>query len=174
MPKGKWAQGIVPRNFLWVLKDHLAVCERPGGCGSAHRRVRRQEEIIWIRENGFSKVVSICAAPANLHNYDEAGIRWAHYPLSRHDNPADFLGAFLPVLHSMLEAGEVVLLHGDEVGDDVCGVVGAYLRWSGALAEPTEAVVLTERLFGRPLGPRGRAFVYAGSPGVVGSRTRER
>ena len=33
--KGKWAQGITPRNFVWVLKDRLAVCERPG-------RLRRQ------------------------------------------------------------------------------------------------------------------------------------
>ena len=31
--KGKWAQGITPRNFVWVLKDRLAVCERPGGYG---------------------------------------------------------------------------------------------------------------------------------------------
>ncbi|MEY2406052.1 MAG: hypothetical protein QOG39_968, partial [Acidimicrobiaceae bacterium] len=27
--KGKWAQGIQPRNFAWVIKDKLAVCERP-------------------------------------------------------------------------------------------------------------------------------------------------
>ena len=28
--KGKWAAGIPPRNFTWVIKDHLAVSERPG------------------------------------------------------------------------------------------------------------------------------------------------
>ena len=28
--RGKWAQGIQPRNFAWIIKDHLAVCERPG------------------------------------------------------------------------------------------------------------------------------------------------
>ena len=39
--KGKWAQGIVPRNFTWVVKEQVAVCERPGGVGSNHRRVRR-------------------------------------------------------------------------------------------------------------------------------------
>jgi hypothetical protein len=39
--KGKWAQGIQPRNFAWILKDRLAVCERPGGYGANHRRVRR-------------------------------------------------------------------------------------------------------------------------------------
>ena len=49
-PKGKWAAGITPRNFCWVVRDRLAVCERPGGYGANHRRVRRQEEIIWLRE----------------------------------------------------------------------------------------------------------------------------
>ena len=52
--KGKWAQGIEPRNFRWVMKDVFGVCERPGGYGANHRRVRRQEEIIWVREQGFA------------------------------------------------------------------------------------------------------------------------
>ena len=60
--RGKWALGIQPRNFTWILKDKMAVCERPGGFGSSHRRVRRQEEIIWIRENGFNYVVSLIQA----------------------------------------------------------------------------------------------------------------
>ena len=33
--KGKWAQGIQPRNFAWILKDKLAICERPGGMRTA-------------------------------------------------------------------------------------------------------------------------------------------
>ena len=68
--KGKWAQGIQPRNFAWVIQDRLAVCERPGGYAANHRRVRRQEEIIWIREQGFTCVVSLIPSPHNLHNYD--------------------------------------------------------------------------------------------------------
>ncbi len=76
--RGKWALGITPRNFTWILKDKLAICERPGGVGDSHRRVRRQEEIIWIRENGFSYVISIIQAPHNLHNYDELGVVWRH------------------------------------------------------------------------------------------------
>ena len=68
--RGKWALGITPRNFTWIMKDKLAICERPGGYGDNHRRVRRQEEIIWLRENGFGCLVSIIPAPHNLHNYD--------------------------------------------------------------------------------------------------------
>jgi hypothetical protein len=76
--RGKWAKGIVPRSFIWIIKDRIAVSERPGGCGEVHRRVRRQEEIIWIRENGFDTVLSLLASDHNLHNYDELDMAWSH------------------------------------------------------------------------------------------------
>ena len=79
--KGKWAQGIHPRNFHWIMKDQLAVCERPGGYGANHRRVRRQEEIIWVREQGFTLRGLAHPAPHNLHNYDELGVHVAPPPL---------------------------------------------------------------------------------------------
>jgi hypothetical protein len=47
--RGRWAAGIMPRNFCWIIKDHLAVSERPGGCAPNHRKVRRQEELLWLR-----------------------------------------------------------------------------------------------------------------------------
>ena len=65
--------------------DHegrIAICERPGGYGDNHRRVRRQEEIIWIRENGFGCVISLIPAPHNLHNYDELGVPYRHRPFT--------------------------------------------------------------------------------------------
>ena len=68
--RGKWALGIQPRDLLWIIKDQLAICERPGGYGTNHRKVRRQEEIIWLRENDFHCIVSICSAPHNLHSYE--------------------------------------------------------------------------------------------------------
>jgi hypothetical protein len=47
--KGKWAKGIPPRFFNWVIKGKLAVSERPGGYARNHRKVRRHEEILWLR-----------------------------------------------------------------------------------------------------------------------------
>ena len=76
--RGKWALGIPPRHFTWVLKNKIAICERPGGYGTNHRRVRRQEEIIWIREQRFNCVISLSPLPHNLHNYDELGVAWRH------------------------------------------------------------------------------------------------
>ena len=59
------------RFFTWVIKDKLAVCERPGGYPRNHRKVRRREEILWIKCQGFTRVVSLLASPHNLHAYDE-------------------------------------------------------------------------------------------------------
>lgn len=96
--RGKWALGITPRNFTWIIKDRVAICERPGGYGDNHRRVRRQEEIIWLRENHFDFVVSIIAAPHNLHAYDELHLPFRHRPLSG----ADDLDAWLRVFYTEL------------------------------------------------------------------------
>jgi hypothetical protein len=157
--KGKWAQGIEPRNFRWVMKESLAVCERPGGYGANHRRVRRQEEIIWVREQGFSPVVSIIPSPANLHNYDELNVTWLHRPFGNHDDIATYLAQFLPELKGLLASGQKVLVHGEELGDRISGIVGAYLVWSGLMADGPQAISLTEQLMQRQLGPVGRELV---------------
>ena len=157
--KGKWAQGIEPRNFRWVMKDVLGACERPGGYGANHRRVRRQEEIIWVREQGFSPVVSIIPSPANLHNYDELGVTWLHRPFGNHDDQAAYLSAFLPELRNLITSKHKVLIHGEELGDRISGIVGAYLVWSGLMASGPKAISLTEQLMQRQLGPLGRELV---------------
>ena len=157
--KGKWAQGIPPRNFAWIMKDRLAVSERPGGYGANHRRVRRQEEIIWIREQGFSCVLSVIPAPHNLHNYDDLGVTWRHRGFETEEDAAPFLTAFYPELRSMLEAGQKLLLHADVLADPVCGLVTGYLVWSGLVPRGPEAVTLIERMVKRQLGPYGRELV---------------
>lgn len=157
--KGKWAQGIEPRNFRWVMKDVLAACERPGGYGANHRRVRRQEEIIWVREQGFSPVMSIIPSPANLHNYDELGVQWLHRPFGNHDDAATYLSAFYPELKALLAAGNKVLIHNEELGDRISGLIGGYLVWSGLMPSGPRAVSLTEQLLQRQLGPVGRELV---------------
>jgi hypothetical protein len=157
--KGKWAQGITPRNFVWVLKERLAICERPGGYGANHRRVRRQEEIIWIRENGFTHVVSLIAAPHNLHNYDELGVAWIHRPQNPLDDSNEFQASLYAELRQLLAAGEKLLMHQEEVGDRICGLIAGYLLWAGLVPFGPQAISVTERLTGRQLGPGGRQLV---------------
>ena len=86
--KGKWAKGIPPRFFAWIIKGQLAVSERPGGYARNHRKVRRQEEILWLRGEGFTRMVSLLPSPHNLHAYDELGVTWSHVPFGPHDDPA--------------------------------------------------------------------------------------
>lgn len=167
--KGKWAQGIRPRNFAWVIKDRLAVCERPGGYGTNHRRVRRQEEIIWIREQGFTTVVSLISSTHNLHNYTELEVAWAHRPFGVTADSRTVLARLYPELETLLAEGGRVLVHGDELGDRIAGLVGGYLIWTGMVPEGPRAVMLVERMLHREMGPLGRGLV-ALAPQIPGTR----
>lgn len=157
--KGKWQQGIVPRNFHWIIEGQLAVCERPGGYGVNHRRVRRQEEIVWIREQGFTSVISLIGAPHNLHNYDELGVAWQHWPFHRDDDVASFQRRNFPQITAMISGGGKLLVHQEELGDNVCGLIGAYLLWSGLVDNAPDSVTILERMVQRQLGPHGRELV---------------
>jgi hypothetical protein len=157
--KGKWAQGIPPRNFAWVMKDRLAVSERPGGYGMNHRRVRRQEEIIWIREQGFTCVISLIPSPHNLHNYDELGVTYRHRPMDAHEEPHEALARFFPELRDLLGNGEKLLVHGEELGDRISGLMAGYLVWSGMVPSGPKATSLIERILHRQIGPVGRELV---------------
>ena len=156
--RGKWALGITPRHFTWILKDKLAICERPGGYGDNHRRVRRQEEIIWIRENGFSFVFSIIQAPHNLHNYEELNMPYRHRPLKT-DDLENWLRSFYRELDELLRAGQKVIVHGEELGDRIVGIMGGYIRWAGLVEDPSQAITVIERIAGRQLDPFGREVI---------------
>ena len=161
MAKGKWAQGIVPRHFQWVIKDKLAICERPGGYGTNHRRVRRQEEIIWLRENDFSYVVSLIPSDHNLHSYDELGMPWKHWPFSPSVDPDAALAQIYPELQTLLDTDAKIVLHAEEVGDRLAGLIAGYLLWSDMVPESYEAITVVERIFERQMGPNGRELVTA-------------
>jgi len=157
--RGKWASGIKPRFFTWVIKDKLAVCERPGGYARNHRKVRRHEEILWIKCQGFTRVVSLLASPHNLHAYQEEDLAWSHIPFGGNDNPATVLPGLYESLRCWLRDGERLVVHQEEVGDRLMGAVAGYLSWSGLIVQGAQAVAVVERLMGRQMGPAGRELV---------------
>ena len=159
--KGKWAAGIPPRNFAWIMRDRLAVSERPGGFGASHRRVRRQEEIIWLRNQGFTRIVSLLPSPHNLAAYEEEGIAHDHYPLSANSDPREVLADFYADLDRSLADGLRILVHQDELGDRVMGAMAGYLVWSGRMTPGPKAVSLVEHLVGHQMGSTGRELVVA-------------
>ncbi len=160
--KGKWARGIEPRNFHWIIKDQLAVCERPGGYGSNHRKVRRQEEIIWIRENAFDVVFSLIKSPHNLHNYDELGVAYTHQPFNGPEDGAKQLSALYRNLRTLMDNGSKIIVHREEMADHVCGLLAGFLLWNGLIDNGPDAIVTIEQLVQRKLGPLGRELVAMG------------
>ncbi|MDQ4131735.1 MAG: hypothetical protein M3179_00675 [Actinomycetota bacterium] len=157
--KGKWAAGIVPRNFAWIIKDRLAVSERPGGYARSHRRVRRQEEIIWLREQGFTLVVSLLASPHNLHSYEERGLPAEHIPFPAHADAHAVLADLYSRLRAWLAAGEKVLIHQEELGDLVQGVVAGFLVYAALVPSSAQAISIIEQINQRQMGPNGRELV---------------
>ena len=157
--KGKWAEGIEPRNFVWVINDALATCERPGGYGEHHRRVRRQEEIIWVRQHRFDVVYSLIAGSHNLHNYEELGMPFRHRPWPLHDQLAQYMEVLFTEIRGAVNAGLRVLVHKEEVDERLCGVMAAYLLWAGLVPDGPQVTAIAERIFQQRLGPHGRELV---------------
>ena len=52
-----------------------------------------------------------------------------------------------------------MIVHTEEVGDRIAGVMGGFIRWSGLVTEGAQCISLIERLVGRQLEPFGRAVV---------------
>lgn len=166
--RGKWAAGIPPRNFAWVIKERLAISERPGGYARNHRKVRRQEEIIWLREQGFNRIVSVLASPHNLHAYEEAAFPYSHFPIGPHDDVRELLPNLYESMRTWMAAGERLLVHQEELGDRLVGIMGGFLLWTKMLTSTTQAIVIVERIAGRQLGPPGREIVNL-VPDLMGS-----
>jgi len=162
--RGKWAQGITPRGFTWIVKDRIAVSERPGGCGDSHRRVRRQEEVIWIRESGFDTVLSLLASDHNLHAYDELDQPWVHLPFGGADDGEERLREVCRAIDEHSSGGGRLLVHREELNDVVCGLVGAWLLHAGLVDSGPRAISFAEQLTSRPLGRPGRAIVGLVAP----------
>ena len=161
--KGKWAAGIPPRFFEWIIRGRLAVSERPGGYARNHRKVRRHEEILWLQNQGFTRIISLLPSTHNLHVYDEHEIVSAHVPFGPHDDPAAVLPELYESLRGWMAAGERVLVHQEELNDRLMGVVAGYLRWSGLVPSSPKTITVVEQLLHRQMGTDGRQIVALSS-----------
>ena len=151
--RGKWAAGIPPRNFTWVIQDQLAMSERPGGFAPHHRRVRRQEEIIWLRVQGFTRIVSMLPSSHNLQAYEKGDVASAHFPIPPSGDARETLSELFMQLEEWLAKGERILVHQEELGDSVVGRRGGLLALVGPPARGTSG----DRRRRAALGPTARA-----------------
>ena len=67
--------GLKPNDFHWIIEGKLAVSECIGGGGLTPRKIRREEEIQWIKSQGINAIFSLLDTDFNLKNYQEVGFR---------------------------------------------------------------------------------------------------
>lgn len=153
------ATGLEPRDFRWVIAGKLAVSERIGGYGFQHRRVRRTEEIAWIKSQGISAVLSLLAGGQNIASYEADGLGTYEVPLAGEIEPEDVTRVMETIRAVLSEPGAVLLVHRDTVDDTVAGLLGGYLVYSGLIGDPIIATSLIQEIVGRPIGPEGRRLI---------------
>lgn len=138
----------------------MAVSERIGGYGIQHRRVRREEEILWLKEEaGITTIFSLLTGTQNLASYRNSGFDVLGEPLSGEYEPSDVRRVFLGLDDALKDPGAVVLVHRDLVDDTVAGVLAGYLVHSDLIDDPILAAALIQEILKRPLGPEGRALI---------------
>ena len=152
--------GLEPRAFRWVIAGRLAVSERIGGSGFQHRRVRREEEIAWLNDQGINTILSLLPAGQNTAVYEEEGFRVVVHTVE--GAPADIGdvdGVFTAMDEALNVRGASVLLHRDTIDETVGGLLAGYLVHSGLVTDPIIATSVIQEILGRPLGPEARGLI---------------
>ena len=152
--------GLKPKGFTWIIADRLAVSERIGGNGFQHRRVRREEEINWLRtEARITTVVSLLPANQNVQAYRAAGIETVSVPIGPVLEPGDPERLHDALDTALADPAARVLVHREIIEDELAGMLGGYLIASGLLKDRIIAAAVIQEILGRPLGPEGRSLI---------------
>jgi len=152
--------GLEPRAFRWVIAGRLAVSERIGGSGFQHRRVRREEEISWLHDQGINTILSLLPAGQNTAVYEEAGFRVVVHTVEGMPTEIDDVdGVFAAMDEAINVPGASVLFHRDTIDETVSGLLAGYLVHSGLVTDPIIATSVIQEILGRPLGPEGRGLI---------------
>lgn len=154
--------GLEPRGFKWVIAGKLAVSERIGGYGFQHRRVRREEEIAWLSEQGIDAVLSLLPGNQNQAAYESAGFSFYNHPIDEELEPEDAGDVFAALDDALVTDERSLLVHRDLIDDLVVGLLGGYLVHAGLVKEPIIATSVIQEIVGRPIGPEGRRLIPSG------------
>jgi hypothetical protein len=155
----KKSTGLEPRGFRWVIKNRLAVSERVGGHGFQHRKVRREEELVWLTDQGINSIISLLGPAQSSQPYDTAGFRFGSLDVPADVEPEETTPAFELLDDVLAPADAVVLVHRDTIDDTLAGLLAGYLIHSGMLSDPIVATDVIQRILGRAIGPEGRRLI---------------
>lgn len=152
--------GLEPRGFRWVIAGRMAVSERIGGYGFQHRRVRREEEIIWLKEQGINTVLTLLPGNQNQAAYEAAGFAVWNVPIDGElEEDEDVLAVYEEMDTALARSGASVLIHRDIIDDTVVGLLAGYLVHSDLVRDPIIATSVIQEIVGRPIGPEGRRLI---------------
>ncbi len=151
--------GLEPRGFKWVIAGRLAVSERIGGHGFQHRRVRREEEIVWLQDQGINTVFSLLPGNQNQAAYELAGLAYHNEAIGVELDAERVTQIFEALDEALATQGASVLVHRDVIDDVVVGLLGGYLVHAGLIQDPVVATSIIQEITGRPLGPEGRRLI---------------
>ena len=101
--------GLKPNEFYWVIQDKLALSECIGGRGMTPRKIRREEEVQWLKSQGINSIFSLLETDFNLTSYQEVGFRTYHFPLSD-DIQENALQIIFSAIKEALDDPEIKLL----------------------------------------------------------------
>lgn len=142
-----------------MIKDRLAIAERIGGYGFQHRRVRREEEIIWLKDHGVNSIMSLLGSHQSSFAYTGAGLSFVSYEVPADLEPQDALAVFEVLVEALASEDAVVLVHRDTIDDTLGGLLAGYLIYSKMIDDPVVATDVIQRILGRAIGPEGRRLI---------------
>ena len=151
--------GLKPNDFHWIIEGKLAVSECIGGGGLTPRKIRREEEIQWLKSQGINAIFSLLDTDFNLQNYQEVGFRTYHYPLSE-EVPSESLDIiFEAVKEALLDKERKLLIHREYLDEEVPGILAGYLIYSKLLDDPILSRTILEKILEKPLSPKAIALI---------------
>tara|TARA_B100001750_G_C15421677_1_gene553287 strand:+ start:658 stop:1131 length:474 start_codon:yes stop_codon:yes gene_type:complete len=151
--------GLKPNDFYWVIQGKLALSECIGGRGMTPRKIRREEEIQWLKGQGINSIFSLLDSDFNLTSYQEVGFRTYHFPMSEEiqDNA---LATIFSAIKEALDDPEIrLLIHNEYLDEQIPGILAGYLIYSGLLDDSVLARTIMEEILGRPLSPQAIALI---------------
>ena len=83
---------------------------------------------------------------------------YRHRPFNT-EHPDPYLKSLYVEIRELLRHNTKLMVHAEELGDRLVGVMGGYIRWSGLVEDPTQAIQVTERIAGRQLDPFAREII---------------
>ena len=143
-----------------MIAGRLAVSERIGGYGFQHRRVRREEEIIWLKEQGINTVLTLLPGNQNQAAYEAASFVVWNVPIDGElEEDEDVVAIYEQMDAALGPRGSSVLIHRDIIDDTVVGLLAGYLVHSSLVEDPIVATSVIQEIVGRPIGPEGRRLI---------------